>query len=128
MLTDGLFYDQAIETIIGGDPQFEYDNAGVNTYFADEPNVVITGEGDDIEVVVIALATNPVAAFDVNIPVNQNKTTVNGWEVTLRHTLGDTSFQARLLIAGVMSIYSREEKTQGLSKSTINWMPMSVMK
>jgi TonB-dependent receptor len=93
---DGALYDQAIEAITGGDPQFEYDDADVNAYFAenfaDEPNVVITGEGDEIEVVVTPTASDPVATFDVNIPINQNKTTVKGWEVALQHTFGETGF------------------------------------
>ncbi len=93
---EGVLYDQAVEAITGGDPQFEYDNADVNAYFvehfADEPNVVITGEGDDVEVVVVGLSTDPVATFDVNIPVNRNKTTVKGWEVALQHTFGETGF------------------------------------
>jgi TonB-dependent receptor len=33
-----------------------------------------------------------VATFDVNIPINQNKTTVKGWEVALQHTFGETGF------------------------------------
>ncbi|NQZ81397.1 MAG: TonB-dependent receptor [Colwellia sp.] len=93
---DGALYNQAIEAITGGDPQFEYDNDDVNAYFAenfaDEPNVVVTGEGDDIEVVVTGIASDPVAIFDVNIPINQNKTTVKGWEVALQHTFGETGF------------------------------------
>lgn len=95
---EGALYNQAVEAITGGDPQFEYDNADINTYFAenfaDEPNVVVTGEvdDDDIEVVVTGIAADPVATFDVNIPINQNKTTVIGWEVALQHTFGDTGF------------------------------------
>jgi TonB-dependent receptor len=93
---EGTLYNQAIEAITGGDPQFEYDNDDVNAYFAenfaDEPNVVVTGEGDEIEVVVNGIASNPVATFDVNIPINQNKTRVDGWEIALQHTFGETGF------------------------------------
>jgi len=93
---DGTLYEVAVEAITGGDPLFEYDNADINAYFAenfaDEPNVEVTGEGDDIEVVVTGLASDPVATFDVNIPINQNKTKVKGWEVALQHTFGETGF------------------------------------
>lgn len=93
---EGALYNEAVEAITGGDPQFEYDNADVNAYFAenfaDEANVEVTGEGDDIEVVVTGIATDPIATFDVNIPINQNKTRVKGWEVALQHTFGDTGF------------------------------------
>jgi len=93
---EGALYEQAVEAITGGDPQFEYDNADLNAYFAehfgDEANIVVTGEGEDIEVVVTGLASDPVAKFDVNIPINQNKTTVKGWEVAMQHTFGETGF------------------------------------
>lgn len=93
---EGALYNQAIEAITGGDPQFEYDNDDVTAYFAenfaDEPNVEVTGEGDDIKVVVTGIASDPVATFDVNIPINQNKTRVDGWEVALQHTFGETGF------------------------------------
>ncbi|MGL1958264.1 MAG: TonB-dependent receptor [Colwellia sp.] len=98
---DGALYTQAIEDITGGDPEFEYDNEDVNNYFAenfaDEPNVEVTieevsGEEDNIEVVVTGIASDPVATFDVYIPINQNKTTVKGWEVALQKTFGETGF------------------------------------
>ncbi|MEW6997916.1 TonB-dependent receptor [Colwelliaceae bacterium BS250] len=93
---EGALYDQAIEAITGGDPQFEYDNDDVNAYFienfADEPNVVITGEDDEAEVTVTGISSDPVATFDVNIPINQNDTTVDGWEFAIQHTFDDTGF------------------------------------
>ncbi|QBY04476.1 TonB-dependent receptor [Thalassotalea sp. HSM 43] len=93
---EGDLYNQAIEDITGGDPFFEYTPEDVNAYFAehfaDEANVEVTGEGDEIEVVVTGLPTDPVATFDVNIPINQNETTVDGWEIAIQHTFGDTGF------------------------------------
>lgn len=92
----GELYNQAVAAITGGDPQVDYDNDDINAYFAenfaDQPNVTVTGEGDDIEVVVTGLATDPVATFDVNIPINQNDTTVDGWEFAVQHTFGETGF------------------------------------
>lgn len=92
----GALYNQAIEAITGGDPTFEYDNDDVNAYFienfADEPNVVITGEDDEAEVTVTGISSDPVATFDVNIPINQNDTTVDGWEFAIQHTFNDTGF------------------------------------
>lgn len=94
--TDGALYEEAIEAITGGDPLFVYDNQDINDYFAehfaDEPNVEVTGEGDEIEVVVTGLATDPVATFDVTMPINQNETSVKGWEFVLQHTFGESGF------------------------------------
>ncbi|WP_340677234.1 TonB-dependent receptor [Paraglaciecola sp.] len=93
---DGTLYEQAIEAITGGDPKFEYDNEDINTYFAEhfanEPNVEITGKDDDIKVVVTGLASDPVALFDVTMPVNQNETSVKGWEFVIQHTFGESGF------------------------------------
>jgi TonB-dependent receptor len=93
---EGALYNQAVEAITGGDPSFIYNNDDINVYFAEnfssEVNVVVTGEGDDLEVVVTGIGSDPIATFDVNIPVNQNKTTVTGWEVAIQHTFGETGF------------------------------------
>lgn len=93
---DGDLYNKAVEDITGGDPFFEYDNDDLNTYFSDhfgeEVNVVVTGEGDEIEVVVTGSPTDPVAEFDVWIPVNERNASVDGWEFALQHAFGETGF------------------------------------
>lgn len=93
---DGALYDEAIEAITGGDPLFEYDNQDINLYFAenfaDEPNVEVTGEGEDVEVVVTGIPSDPVATFDVTMPINQNETSVKGLEFAIQHAFGETGF------------------------------------
>lgn len=93
---DGPLYDEAIKAITGGDPLFEYDNQDINLYFAenfaDAPNVEVTGEGEEIEVVVTGVSSDPVATFDVTMPINQNETKVKGWEFAIQHTFGETGF------------------------------------
>ena len=93
---DGPLYDEAIEAITGGDPLFEYDDEDVNAYFAenlaDAPGVEVTGEDDDIEVVVTGQNVDPVATFDVTLPVNQRDTKVKGWEFMAQHTFGESGF------------------------------------
>jgi TonB-dependent receptor len=100
---EGDLYNQAVEAITGGDPQFDFDNADVNTYFAenfaDEPNVEVEGEGDDIEVTITGLGSDPVALFDVTIPINERTTKVKGWEMVIQHTFDSGfGFQANYTI------------------------------
>ena len=93
---DGDLYSQAVEALTGGDPRFDFDLGDLNEYyaenFANEPGVVVTGEGEDTEVVVTGLAGDPIAIFDVTIPVNQRETQVEGWELMAQHTFGDSGF------------------------------------
>lgn len=100
---EGDLYNQAVEAITGGDPQFDFDNADVNTYFAenfaDEPNVEVVGEGEDIEVTITGLGSDPVALFDVTIPINERTTKVKGWEMVVQHTFDSGfGFQANYTI------------------------------
>ena len=100
---EGDLYNQAVEAITGGDPQFDFDNEDVNTYFAenfaDEPNVELEGEGDDIEVTITGLGSDPVALFDVTIPINERTTKVKGWEMVIQHTFDSGfGFQANYTI------------------------------
>ncbi|WP_394175972.1 TonB-dependent receptor [Thalassotalea litorea] len=93
---EGDLYNQAIADITGGDPFFEYEPSDVLQYFADNfadhPNVEVTGEGEDLEVVVTGNDSDPVATFDVSIPINQRKTNVEGLEVAFQHAFGETGF------------------------------------
>ncbi|WP_297818019.1 TonB-dependent receptor [uncultured Paraglaciecola sp.] len=100
---EGNLYNKAVEAITGGDPQFDFDNADVNAYFvenfADEPNVEIVGEGEDAEATIIGLGADPVALFDVTIPVNERSTKVKGWEMVVQHTFDSGfGFQANYTI------------------------------
>ena len=80
----------------GGDPRFDYDYGDLNEYyaenFADEEGVSVTGEGEDVEVVVTGVLGDPVAIFDVTIPINQRETQVKGWEIMAQHNFGDSGF------------------------------------
>ena len=93
---NGDLYNQAVQDLTGGDPRFDYDAGDLNEYyaenFANEDGVVITGEGEDIEVVVTGVAGDPIAIFDVTIPVNQRETQVKGWEVMAQHSFGESGF------------------------------------
>ena len=51
-----------------------------------------TGQGEDAEAVVTGGEGDVVALFDVTIPINQNKTKVEGVEIMLQHTFGETGF------------------------------------
>ena len=93
---DGDLYNQAVEALTGGDPRFDYDSGDLNEYyaenFADEEGVSVTGEGEDVEVVVTGILGDPVAIFDVTIPINQRETQVKGWEIMAQHNFGDSGF------------------------------------
>ena len=93
---DGDLYNQAVEALTGGDPRFDYDSGDLNEYYAenfsDEEGVSVTGEGEDVEVVVTGVLGDPVAIFDVTIPINQRETQVKGWEVMAQHNFGDSGF------------------------------------
>jgi TonB-dependent receptor len=89
-------FNQAVEALTGGDPRFDFDYGDLNTYYSEnygnEANVEITGEGEDIEVVVTGIEGDPVAIFDVTIPINQRETKVKGWELMAQHSFGDSGF------------------------------------
>lgn len=93
---DGPLYQAAEEALTGGDPTVDFDNEDLNIYFAenfaDDPNVEISGEGDDVEVTVTGTANDPVAQFDVVIPVNERDTSVKGWELAIQHTFDESGF------------------------------------
>ena len=93
---NGDLYNQAVEALTGGDPRFDFDYGDLNTYyaenFANESGVSVTGEGDETEVVVTGTALDPIAIFDVTIPINQRETKVQGWEFMLQHAFGESGF------------------------------------
>ena len=100
---DGPLYLEAEQAITGGDPQVDFDNADINAYFvenfADEPNIEIDGEGEDAEVTVTGIASDPVALFDVTIPINERTTKVKGWEMVIQHSFDSGfGFQANYTI------------------------------
>ena len=93
---NGDLYNQAVQDLTGGDPRFDYDVGDLNEYyaenFANEDGVVVTGEGEDVEVVVTGVTGDPIAIFDVTIPINQRETQVKGWEVMAQHSFGESGF------------------------------------
>ena len=93
---DGPLYQQAELALTDGDPLVDFDNEDLNLYFADNfadnPNVVIVGEGEDVEVTVTGVEGDPVALFDVVIPINERDTSVKGWELMVQHTFGESGF------------------------------------
>lgn len=91
-------HDEAILALTGGDPLAQFTQEELINYyaenFADEPGVEVTGEGTEDEpwdITVTGTANDPVVLFDINVPINQNKTKVEGWELVAQHTL-DSGF------------------------------------
>jgi TonB-dependent receptor len=93
---DGDLYNQAIDDLTGGDPRFDYDSGDLNEYYAenymDQPGIELSGQGDEVEVTQTGLEGDPVAIFDVTIPINQRETNVKGLELMAQHTFGDSGF------------------------------------
>jgi TonB-dependent receptor len=93
---NGDLYNQAIDDLTGGDPRFDYDSDDLNEYYAENymglPGIETSGKGDDIEVTQTGLEGDPVAIFDVTIPINQRETNVKGLELMAQHTFGDSGF------------------------------------
>lgn len=93
---EGPLYDEAEQALTGGDPQVDFDNEDLNAYyaenFAEQPNVEVVGEGEDIEVTVTGIASDPIAQFDVTIPINERSTSVKGLELMVQHTFADSGF------------------------------------
>ena len=93
---DGDLYNQAIDDLTGGDPRFDYDAGDLNEYYAEnyvgQPGVELSGQGDEVEVTQTGLEGDPVAIFDVTIPINQRETNVKGLELMAQHTFGESGF------------------------------------
>ena len=89
-------FNQAVQELTGGDPRFDFDLGDLNEYYAEnyssQPGVVVTGEGEDLEVKVTGLEGDPVAIFDITIPINQRETKVQGLELMAQHTFGECGF------------------------------------
>ena len=89
-------FNQAVQELTGGDPRFDFDLGDLNEYYAEnyssQPGVVVTGEGEDLEVKVTGLEGDPVAIFDITIPINQRETKVQGLELMAQHTFGESGF------------------------------------
>ena len=93
---DGDLYNQAVDELTGGDPRFDYDSGDLNDYYAENyvglPGIEISGQGEDVEVIQTGLEGDPVAIFDVIIPINQRETNVKGLELMAQHTFGESGF------------------------------------
>ena len=93
---EGDLYNQAIDDLTGGDPRFDFDLGDLNEYYADnyvgQPGIELSGQGNDVEVTQTGLEGDPVAIFDVTIPINQRETNVQGLELMAQHTFGESGF------------------------------------
>ena len=96
---DGDLYNAAIDELTGGDPRFDYNADDLNEYYIEnyvgeiyEDAVRFTGDGDDREAIQTGLEGDPVAVFDVTIPINQRETNVKGLELMAQHTFGESGF------------------------------------
>ena len=92
----GDLFNQAIDDLTGGDPRFDFDSGDLNEYYAEnyvgQPGIELSGQGDDVEVIQTGLEGDPVAIFDVIIPINQRETEVKGLELMAQHTFGESGF------------------------------------
>lgn len=92
----GELYEEADLVLSGDASRFAYDPEDLNQYFAENfsnrPGVEVSGQGDDIKVKVTGIEGDPVALFDVSIPINERKTSVKGLELMAQHTFGESGF------------------------------------
>lgn len=92
----GELYEEADLVLSGDASRFAYDPEDLNQYYAENfsnrPGVDVSGQGDDIKVKVTGVEGDPVALFDVTIPINQRETHVKGLELMAQHTFGESGF------------------------------------
>jgi TonB-dependent receptor len=92
----GELYEEADLVLSGDASRFSYDPEDLNQYYAENfsnrPGVDVSGQGDDIKVKVTGVEGDPVALFDVTIPINQRETRVKGLELMAQHTFGESGF------------------------------------
>ena len=96
---EGDLYNAAIDELTGGDPRFDYDSEDLNEYYIDnyvgdefDGVVDFDGDGDDRKAIQTGVEGDPVAVFDVTIPVNQRETNVKGLELMAQHSFGESGF------------------------------------
>lgn len=95
---NGELYLNAVDELTGGDPRFDIDNGDLNDYYienyasAEYNEAVEIPEEDDPIAVQTGLEGDPVALFDITIPINQDETKVKGLELMAQHTFGESGF------------------------------------
>ncbi len=95
---NGELYLNAVDELTGGDPRFDIDNGDLNEYYienyasAEYNEAVEIPEEDDPIAVQTGLEGDPVALFDITIPINQDETEVKGLELMAQHTFGESGF------------------------------------
>jgi TonB-dependent receptor len=95
---EGELHLNAVDELTGGDPRFDIDNGDLNEYYIENyaspeyTEAVEIPEEDDPIAVQTGLADDPVALFDITIPINQDETEVKGLELMAQHTFGDSGF------------------------------------
>ncbi|MDG1693421.1 MAG: TonB-dependent receptor [Porticoccaceae bacterium] len=95
---NGELYLNAVDELTGGDPRFDIDNGDLNEYYienyasAEYNEAVEIPEEDDPIAVQTGLEGDPVALFDITIPINQDETKVKGLELMAQHTFGESGF------------------------------------
>ena len=94
----GELYLNAVDDLTSGDPRFDIDNEDLNEYYIENyasseyNEAVEIPEGDDPKVIQTGLEGDPVALFNITIPINQDKTKVKGLELMAQHTFGESGF------------------------------------
>ena len=95
---NGELYLKAVDDLTGGDPRFDIDNEDLNEYYienyasAEYNDAVEIPDDDDPIAVQTGLEGDPVALFDITIPINQDETKVKGLELMAQHTFGESGF------------------------------------
>jgi TonB-dependent receptor len=95
---EGKLHLDAVDELTGGDPRFDIDNGDLNEYYienyasAEYNEAVEIPEEDDPIAVQTGLEGDPVALFDITIPINQDETEVKGLELMAQHTFGESGF------------------------------------
>jgi TonB-dependent receptor len=95
---NGELYLNAVDELTGGDPRFDIDNGDLNDFYienyasAEYNEAVEIPEEDDPIAVQTGLEGDPVALFDITIPINQDETKVKGLELMAQHTFGESGF------------------------------------
>ena len=95
---NGELHLNAVDDLTGGDPRFDIDNGDLNEYYienyasAEYNEAVRIPEEDDPIAVQTGLEGDPVALFDITIPINQDETKVKGLELMAQHTFGESGF------------------------------------
>jgi len=91
---NGAYWNNAIN--LGGclDADFVCIRQYILTHHAGEPGVEYTGvDGSNLPTgTITGLDTDPIAEFNIVVPVNKRSDTLDGWELNLQHMFGNSGF------------------------------------